>query len=468
MRALPGIWLIALFSALPAARADRVARDRVAREKILETHFFAEGGGMHLSPGLLDFADKLVPKDWRRKKMREEWGLNLRPDGSEIGIYQVPFGKMKVGVLGCVGCHSGRAAGQFIVGLGNKNVDTGAIGEATLKAERIWENVGKVRREGPEYREVEETAMAFAGELANPAHANLTQGMVPTAVIRTWFYRAAAKPLPAEMPRSAVKVPSLWGYGEKRAEGQFCDGLGDGRLAGWGAAVELVAHQRPEVVRAYMPKMEEAEQLLGDLLPPPYPGKIDGARAGSGRESFNRRCAGCHGTYESDERGLPVYKPPRYVPWETVRTDRDRLDGTTEEFLELIRVNPLNDFIRANPHRGKGYFAPRLHAVWSRFPYLHNASVPTVAALLRPAAERPRFFSLRDAGEASRFDPDALGLTLPKAGSREERALGREARRGARDVYFVERPGHGNQGHEFHTDMSDAERRDVIEYLKTL
>jgi hypothetical protein len=118
--------------------------------------------------------------------------------------------------------------------------------------------------------------------------------------------------------------------------------------------------------------------------------------------------------------------------------------------------------------RPLGYFAPRLEGVWARFPYFHNGSVPTLAAVLTPAIERPRYWSLLDAGEAERFDAAAVGLTLPRAGSAEETKLGSEAAAGSRDVYFVDRLGHANRGHEFGTELSDAEKSALIEYLKTL
>ena len=80
---------------------------------------------------------------------------------------------------------------------------------------------------------------------------------------------------------------------------------------------------------------------------------------------------------------------------------------------------------------------------------------------------RPKVFSLRDAGERSRFDENNLGLTLPR-NAIEREALLAAARLGKRDVYLTERDGHSNQGHDFYTGISDDEKRALIEYLKTL
>src|SRR5258707_8304715 len=99
--------------------------------------------------------------------------------------------------------------------------------------------------------------------------------------------------------------------------------------------------------------------------------------------------------------------------------------------MKLVRMGPLRDIMRAQEER-RGYFAPRLVGIWSRFPYLHNGSVPNLAALLESPELRPRAFSLSDAGDERRFDPVAVGLTLPEPGSRDERKLLERGRRGTR------------------------------------
>jgi len=133
-----------------------------------------------------------------------------------------------------------------------------------------------------------------------------------------------------------------------------------------------------------------------------------------------------------------------------------------EHFLGLIRTSPLSDLIQQTLNQDS-YAAPRLHAVWARFPYLHNGSIPSVSDLLKPAAERTRYFSLRDAGELERFDEDSLGL----------RVKGRHEVRGkpalhSREIYDTTLQGQSNQGHEFQTTLDASAKQDLIEYLKTL
>jgi mono/diheme cytochrome c family protein len=369
---------------------------------------------------------------------------------------------MRIGAIGCAMCHTGRAAGQTIVGLGNKTFD---IVQLATQLRRIQRRYVAVTLANAERREVEASALGFVERIADRDRGNLTRGMVPVSFVFGWFFRMAGEEPPAEMHRAAVKVPALWGYGAKRDVGQFCDGYGDGRVPGWAVQVELTAGQRPETTRQYLRKIEAAEKLFAAFLPPAYPFENDRRAAVKGSEVFADNCHRCHGTHERDGSGLPIYQEPRLIDIDRVGTDRDRLDARSEALDRYVESSPLSDMIR---HRSPppGYFAPRLDGIWSRYPYLHNGSVPNIAALLTPSTERPVVFSLRDAGERERFDESKLGLTLPD--ERERTRLLRSGQNGDRSVYDTRRTGHSNAGHEFGTDLDDAEKSALIEYLKTL
>jgi uncharacterized protein (DUF2235 family) len=105
---------------------------------------------------------------------------------------------------------------------------------------------------------------------------------------------------------------------------------------------------------------------------------------------------------------------------------------------------------KARPHNG----------VWATPPYLHNGSVPNLFALLSPVSERPKVFYLGN----KQYDPVKLGLnTDPLPGASEFR---------------TDLPGNSNAGHEFNDGpkgngvigrkLSEEERMQIIEYLKTL
>lgn len=453
-----------------AAEPPEIARQAAASaaaDQIRQTHFFTAGRGMHVVPGIYRLYDWMqrpdVPVDLTGG-IPALLGLNMEGRRA-VGLFGVDYEGSRVGVLGCVACHSGRAAGVTHIGLGNKNIDVGMVGKIahTVSQPYLWTR----ELQTPEQRPLVERSAAFARRLADDRYNNLTQGMVPVSLVHRWFFDQAGATYPPDAPRAGVKVAHLWGYGEKRKVGRFCDGFGDGRSPGWAAGVEVAAGQTPENVRGYADKMEEVEKLFEQLLPPPYPLEIDRDLAGRGQHVFAEHCAACHGSYRRDADGLPIFEPPVFVPYDDVQTDFDRLKIVDERYRSHVAASRLKDLIRPTDHP-PGYIAPRLEGIWARFPYLHNTSVPHLEALLTAAKERPRVWSLRAAGESHRFDSQRVGLTVPEPGSEEATRLQERAERGDRDVFLTSRAGHSNQGHEFGTSLAPRDKAALIEYLKTL
>ena len=439
---------------------ERVQKHLSAESTLRSLHFFHRGRGMHLMPGLIESLDRhrgITGFPPIRSILEKRWGFNL-VEQDIVGIFSTSHAGQQVGVLGCVACHSGRAAGRFIVGLGNKNIDVYQIGTDLLRAQTLYSTVMRRNLSNPEYKQLTQQALAFASRLTVPEDTNLTRGLVPVSIIRRWFYDNQKLPVPKDMGRGQVKVPSFWGYGLKRKVGQFTDGFGNGILPGWGAAVELVGGQLPEHIREYADRLEHAEEILGDLLPPAYPFAIDATLAGTGKSIFNKTCQKCHGQYEKDDLGHPKYEAPLWIPIQVVGTDEERLMGNSRQFLDVIDRNPLRDLIQTT-RLGEGYFAPKLYGIWSRFPYLHNASVPSLCALLSPPDKRPKIFSMKESGEEHRFDKTCVGLNEVSVPI---------ALRTSRDIYDTHRVGHSNKGHRFGTQLSGSEKSALIEYLKTL
>ena len=99
---------------------------------------------------------------------------------------------------------------------------------------------------------------------------------------------------------------------------------------------------------------------------------------------------------------------------------------------------------------GLAYKARPLDGIWATAPYLHNGSVPTLWDLLQPPARRPRTFHV---------------------GSREldTRNVGFETTAGP-DTFLFDTSirGNSNAGHPYGTQLSDDDKRALIEYLKSL
>jgi mono/diheme cytochrome c family protein len=450
-----------------------------ASRYLRQATLFSRGEGIHSGPVFWEGiqqafrAAAYVPgvEPAAARMARHRWGF-IEVDGQLEGISPGTHAGASLAIVRCIVCHGGRAAGRFYPGLGNKNFDVWQVGHDGARVMEWWSSWPALRASHPntERDRLAASALKLYRLLGEDRLGNLTQGLVPVSLVRTWFYRAAGRPVPDSMPRQQVKVPAFWGYGAKAEVGAFADGFGDATHAAWAAMVEVTAGQSPETVLANYAQLERIEEEIARILPPRFPFAIDTRRAAAGEATYLEHCASCHGTYQRDDTGAPILEPPTFTPWRLVGTDPDRIAAFDPSFNALVDANPLRSVLRRGPltEQVPGYIAPRLDGIWARFPYLHNGSVPTLDALLRPHALRPRAFPLRDAGEAYRFDPVDVGLTLPPRGSIEEAGVVRGGIRGARDVFDAGRVGHGNGGHEFGTTLDAARRRALIEYLKTL
>src|SRR5262249_41189620 len=111
-----------------------------------------------------------------------------------------------------------------------------------------------------------------------------------------------------------------------------------------------------------------------------------------------------------------------------------------------------------------GYQAPPLDGVWATAPYFHNGSVPTLYHVLNSKA-RPKFFTRSYRSDKDDYDEERVGW---KGRVLEKGADPKLPAAEQRKVYDTTLPGRGNGGHTYGDDLTDDERRAVIEYLKTL
>jgi hypothetical protein len=112
--------------------------------------------------------------------------------------------------------------------------------------------------------------------------------------------------------------------------------------------------------------------------------------------------------------------------------------------------------------------------VWATAPYLHNGSVPSLYWLLKPASERPRQFCMG----ARDFDPQHVGFRVnagEPASCETGETLFSMTDSGGKEIngnsvfgHSLEgTPGPGKNG-VIGRMLSEDERFDLIEYLKTL
>jgi hypothetical protein len=103
----------------------------------------------------------------------------------------------------------------------------------------------------------------------------------------------------------------------------------------------------------------------------------------------------------------------------------------------------------------KGCYESRvLEGIWAAAPYLHNGSVPTLAELLKPSAERVKTFKI---GQA--YDAVNIGLAVDQGSLNTELET--------TDCSDLE-SGDSRCGHEFGVNLNAQEKKALLEYLKTL
>lgn len=200
--------------------------------------------------------------------------------------------------------------------------------------------------------------------------------------------------------------------------------------------------------------------------------KIDRAAAARGETIFktpmaadvgNWSCADCHptrrgelfplevaGTDPNRARSLLRLQGGRPLP-EAILARLSQIETFTNRHAGIAPEEAAKRDRNPPPRwRGTGqYLARQLDGVWATAPYLHNGSVPTLYDLQLPAAQRPKTFPLghRD------YDLEKVGYC--SAGIAEPIF-----------VFDVAVAGNANSGHEFGSSLSEAQRRDLVEYLK--
>jgi mono/diheme cytochrome c family protein len=204
-------------------------------------------------------------------------------------------------------------------------------------------------------------------------------------------------------------------------------------------------------IRASERDFEDVLAFLRTLEAPKYPLPVDAALASEGEVIFEGVCADCHGHYGSS----PSY-PNEVVPVDKIGTDPAR-----NAFMHDLGFaeHYAKSWYGENSKMGatKGYLAPPLDGIWATAPYLHNASVPTLDAVLDPALRPTYFIRSRDSRD---YD-------LERVGWRYETLQTPDDKRKAA-TFDTTRYGKGNGGHTFAVKLSASERRAVLEYLKTL
>jgi hypothetical protein len=258
------------------------------------------------------------------------------------------------------------------------------------------------------------------------------------------FGLLSASLLNAPQPYSPIKFGLVWNVDQRtwvHWDGNTRSPIARDLLASLGLGAPM--HGKHGDLDFAMVKRQT--DLSEKIRPPRYPFAIDETAAKRGAPLFEANCNSCHGGPEDDGRLHSVAE---------VGTDPHRAEMFTQKladgfnkFLAELEAEgyqpPKESGVRST---GK-YWAATLAGVWARSPYLHNGSVRTMQQLLTTPADRAKTFH-----RGSRvYDERNLGYT-------------------DEGVYALDTAasGNSNSGHDYGTKLSSDEKRDLIEYLKTL
>jgi mono/diheme cytochrome c family protein len=243
------------------------------------------------------------------------------------------------------------------------------------------------------------------------------------------------------------------------------------------------------------------EEILTTLWSPLWPEKslpaIDQTKAQNGKALFETNCGNCHLTIKRDDpqrnivaqmipltaigtdptmatniisrksktgilEGQPVLPLSKLVPnlnklgseALTVQVVRYGVVGILVDGLDPVILNKgLSAFLGAaqkNATRQVSYKARPLNGIWASAPFLHNGSVPNLWELLQKPEQRVTSFNVG----SWKMDPVKVGF-----------ATDAEPATSKFDTLL---PGNSNKGHEYGSQLSDKEKWELIEYLKTL
>ena len=383
----------------------------------------------------------------------------------------------------CLGCHSGKFDGELVIGMGNATADfTGGLtngGTVTSLPDELLVQLGLTEPEMSSLNRLLRVARAFGPETVmrtigqNPAESFTGILLAHHDPVTLEWSEEPLRPIvirdehgePIEDPRLTSDPPPWWRAKKKNA--LFYNGMARGDHRGTMALATAVCVDSIAEAQRVDALFADMQAFIGTVSAPLYKRSIDRALAERGKQVFTKSCAGCHGTHAQDpaDDARDTY-PNLLIPLDVIGTDPAVANmGVIHapEFVDWYNGSFYGQITRAAPNDPfPGYMPPPLDGIWATAPYLHNGSVPTIELVLNSRA-RPRVWKRIDLDD-THYDEDALGWPWEAAPYSQAEAPAEEKK----FIYDTSYWSQSNTGHTFGDHLSGAERRAVIEYLKTL
>jgi mono/diheme cytochrome c family protein len=386
-------------------------------------------------------AEKATP-DERRKMAFSRYGFTSAPGDTSGKPQQYVVDAGGNWTMTCLACHQGKVAGMVVPGLPNSH----------FALETLVEDVRSTKlRMGKRLVRMDIASAVFPLGTTN---GTTNAVMFGTALMANRDAQLnVVLGLPPKMTHHDLDAPAWWNF--KKKTHLYSDGFAPKSHRAL-MQFMLIPENGPEKFAEWEDDFREVFAWLESLEPPAYPFEIDRALAKQGEGIFNGLCADCHGTYGAEE----AY-PNKIVPIEEVGTDPVRLSALTPKGRTAYAKSWFGHFGEqeaiADPG---GYVAPPLDGIWASAPYFHNGSVPTVWHVMHPD-KRPKVWRRSEDG----YDQQKLGLEFTAF---EELPSSVKTGRERRKYFDTGKFGKSAAGHTFPDELDEAEKRAVLEYLKTL
>ena len=164
---------------------------------------------------------------------------------------------------------------------------------------------------------------------------------------------------------------------------------------------------------------------------------------------------------------LPRLPNPRAGVWLAINKDIASLFADNEKLPSLISLlePSVRDNVRTHiearvanmykiPGEPNAYESRVLHGIWATAPYLHNGSVPNLYELLLSPDKRSPSFMVG----SRKYDSEKVGYVTTESPYKD----------GTLVVGSGAQAGNSNAGHDYSGDLSDDQRKALLEYLKQL
>jgi len=409
--------------------------------------------------------------------------------------------------LACATCHTTQINGQLVVGTGNTSLNLFAwidAFQAALRDDRVTYDavIAAYERNGDNPPlSLEEKGMirlwlnsARAKQAEDAARYDEPFGNglsmlpqnVPTGPCRTQPFRTLVRTLldrPGADLKVYTKVAAI--YQERMDEwGQFDGGIHGlyprSAAAAFAAGATAQNLSLPEIADNVRWASDYISAHAGPTWKEIFPDKpIDNGAAEKGKVVYLEHCDSCHG-HPDGGRWVAGAKDGDLVPLAEIKTDPERVSFRGFEELPdklsayFPKTHPfqfprdgLRPPVRKSPNDPvqRAFINKRMHAMFSRTPYLHNASVLTLAELINLVDRKTVFY--RGQNE---YDVKLVGLKAPNE---------KEHDPNDRRAYFrfdSSLPGNSNRGHDYPWTREDVKKdakkqgdlNNLLEYLKTL